>query len=250
VHQWPGGVDPKRAQPALHPARPLDRRQPVRHREHARPHRLRAHPRSRDALRHRDDPPPDATDDPPRSRHYRSWAPSESRSGSASQHSWTAPTTTSPSPFPGARSSSSCSPRSSSDSPGEYPNLSLGGGSVEGSDAPDELYGCVCPSRFDTGGTRSFLGVRRGPAGAPTRTRGRPGGSVLSGAPPPGTGIGIRASDSGVQVMSRRVDGELWVIAASRRRGEHTVRLHGFPSALTEGVRYPQAGESRCATAP
>ena len=46
-------------------------RQPVRDREHARAHRLRAHARARDAARDRDDAPPGAADDPPRERDHR-----------------------------------------------------------------------------------------------------------------------------------------------------------------------------------
>jgi hypothetical protein len=61
----------------------------------------------------------------------------------------------------------------------------------------------------------------------------------------PGTGIRIRSSDSQVQVISQRVNGELWVIAASRRDGAHTVRLSGLPGVLTTGRRYPAGSNVR-----
>jgi hypothetical protein len=61
----------------------------------------------------------------------------------------------------------------------------------------------------------------------------------------PGTGSGIRSSNPRVQVMSRRVKGELWVIAASRVREPQTVKLTGLPRTLTEGRRYPSGGKVR-----
>jgi hypothetical protein len=45
--------------------------------------------------------------------------------------------------------------------------------------------------------------------------------------------------------MSRRVKGELWVIAASRVREPQTVKLTGLPRTLTEGRRYPSGGKVR-----
>ena len=66
VHLQPGGGARSVPAPALHPAHALDRRQPLRDREHADPDRLRAHPRDRHAARRRDDAPADAPHDPAR----------------------------------------------------------------------------------------------------------------------------------------------------------------------------------------
>ena len=48
----------------------LGRREPVRHGQHARAQRVRAHTRARDAADDRDDPSAGAPDDPPRERHH------------------------------------------------------------------------------------------------------------------------------------------------------------------------------------
>ena len=84
--------EPRRAhradpEPALRAARPVGRRQPVRHGEHARAGRVRAHPRARDAARDRPHAPSDAPHGAARERHHRPdrRRRSASRSGSASQ---------------------------------------------------------------------------------------------------------------------------------------------------------------------
>ncbi len=70
VQEEPGAGDRHAAQPPLRPSLALDRHQPVRDREHARPHGLRAHARARDAARRRHDPAPGAPDDPPREHRH------------------------------------------------------------------------------------------------------------------------------------------------------------------------------------
>ncbi len=59
------------AQPALRAALAVDRRQPLRDRQHARADGLRAHARARHAARGRHDPPPGAPHDPPREHRHR-----------------------------------------------------------------------------------------------------------------------------------------------------------------------------------
>ncbi len=68
--QSAAGLDQPAPQPALRAARAVGDRQPVRHRQHARPLGLRAHARARDAAGGRDDATAGPTDDPPRERHH------------------------------------------------------------------------------------------------------------------------------------------------------------------------------------
>ncbi len=65
VHRQPDLGPELRPQHPLRAARAVGDRQPVRDREHARAHGLRAHPRDRNAARNRDDASPGAADDPP-----------------------------------------------------------------------------------------------------------------------------------------------------------------------------------------
>ena len=65
-----GDIDADAHDP-LRAARPLGDRQPVRRHQHARPLRLRAHARARDAAGDRHDPPAGTPDDPARERRHR-----------------------------------------------------------------------------------------------------------------------------------------------------------------------------------
>ncbi len=71
VHQQPDLRAVQRAQHPLRAAGPVDRRQPVRDRQHAGAVGVRAHAGDRDAARRGDQPPPGPAHDPPRERDHR-----------------------------------------------------------------------------------------------------------------------------------------------------------------------------------